>query len=213
MKTVPQLTGRTLPILFSGPMVRAILADKKTETRRIVKGTKLFHERAALLSFKDGVATFGDSIPDDPVPITVKARCSAGDTLWVRETFAILTGNGHRTVYRADGDEPRRRRATTQAEPLGPMRWTPSIFMRPSQSRIRLKVERVRVERLQCITPEAIRSEGVDETSVAGLLKKPLVADTPLRDLWRLGWDAINGKTMPWKLDPYVWVIEFARLP
>jgi len=172
-------------------MVRAIVERRKSQTRRVVKGTAAFHSRAALLSFRNGVATFGDSIPDDPVPLTVKARWNAGDTLWVRETFAILTGNGHRTVYRADGEEPRN-------EPVGPMRWTPSIFMRPSQSRIRLEVERVRVERLQDLSISDALAEGIDTVTYFD----PRTAYAHL-------WDAINGKTAPWKSNPFVWIVEF----
>jgi len=194
MKTVRKLMGsRHVPILFSAPMVRELREGRKTQTRRIVKGTPLFHQRAALLSFKNGVATFGDSIPDDPVPLTVKARWSAGDTLWVRETFAILTGNGHRTVYRAAGEEPRN-------EPLGPMRWTPSIFMRQSQSRIRLEVERVRIERLQDISISDALAEGVNT-----------VTQFDPRTAYAHLWDEINGKTAPWKTNPFVWVVEFVR--
>lgn len=228
MKTVKKLMGRAatsdgrgvlpsiprkVPILFSAPMVRAILAGKKTRTRRILNGGGPdFHSRARLLDFKNGVATFGDSIPDDPVPVTIKARWNVGDTLWVRETFGYVTGNGKRVVYRADGDPPPPVLGTPEVNGVQKMTWKPSIFMRPAESRITLEVTGVRVERLQAITSSEIRAEGIDEKTVADLLHKPRVEDTPLRDLWRLGWDAINGKTMPWSLSPFVWVLEFARI-
>lgn len=84
-------------ILFSGPLVREILADRKTQTRRILRQMLCLNTggpgRAALRAFDQstGIATFGDSIPDDPCPIDVKCPYGVpGDRLWVRETFAEL---------------------------------------------------------------------------------------------------------------------------
>lgn len=83
---------RERPILFSGPMVRAILADRKTQTRRVIRGGPDFHARARLLRLDEldtggpppFGAWFGDSIPDDPVPLHVTCPCGQpGDRLWV----------------------------------------------------------------------------------------------------------------------------------
>lgn len=219
-------TTRERPILFSGPMVRAILDGRKTQTRRLVKGCGAdFHERAAFLQMRDDEASFGDALPDDPVPISVRCPYGGpGDRLWVRETWnkcpnedlapndavgpVSLTNAAHRVVYRAGGAETHPMRPE-----LGHSRWRPSIFMPRWASRILLEVTDVRVERLQAITDSDIRAEGVDERSAAELLGKVIAAGTPLRDLWRIGWDSINGDRCAWVFDPWVWVVTFRMVP
>jgi hypothetical protein len=119
------------PILFSGPMVRAILEGRKTVTRRIVKP-----EAAG-----DGSWAYG-------VP---------GDRLWVREAWGLLDtepkdGPEKATVlYRAtDGER----------HDLRYQLWRPSIFMPRWASRLTLALVSVRVEMLQAITEEDALAEG-----------------------------------------------------
>ena len=99
-------------IIFSGAMVREVLTGRKTVTRRVIR--QMLCEghggpgRAALRAFdpSTGVATFGDAIPDDPVPIEVKCPYGVpGDRLWCREAFSLtqVAENADTISYRADG--------------------------------------------------------------------------------------------------------------
>lgn len=132
------MTHNERPILFNGAMVRAILAGRKTQTRRVMKGD------AALL----------DAILPD-----YAARCrygQPGDRLWVRET---LRRWGSQWVAYDAGNTP-----TTDPNVL--WRWRgdrcPSIHMPRALSRITLEITAVRVERLQDISEADAESEGVD---------------------------------------------------
>lgn len=123
------------PILFSGAMVRALLAGTKTQTRRVCK-----------LDVRAGM----------PEPeLASLLRCcpygQPGDRLWVRETWATHPDYGGRhAIYRTD------RGCEHDAE-----RWTPSIHMPRWASRITLEVTGVRVERLQNIGEGDAKAEGV----------------------------------------------------
>ena len=175
------------PILFSAPMVRAILEGRKTVTRREIK-TRM---RSADTSFElhqqpDGswlpMHTFDESCMDDQGtehPITCPYG-KPGDRLWVREShaqvFEVDIPDGRpagpigtagspgrpdwkcRYVYRADGEMP-----NVQWHHVGdsqPVRWTPSIHMRREASRILLEITDVRVERLQDISEDQAKAEG-----------------------------------------------------
>lgn len=126
---------KSTPILFSGPMVRAILEGRKTQTRRIIKPQPSCDQVNECIF-----------------------RCpygAPGDRLWVRETWAReLWSAGmdisSRLFYAADGHENI------------PIRWRPSIHMRRSDSRITLEIVSVRVERLNDITHWDAKAEGVE---------------------------------------------------
>lgn len=212
--------ARERPILFSGAMVRAILAGEKTQTRRLVKLPPAPNDLGVWepTTIGDDGVVDGRGRPVAETPGIWHARTGAllgcpyggpGDRLWVRETHGRVTGNGIRTVYRADGEEPKE--LLTDRRIPG-MKWTPSIFMRRHQSRITLAVVGVRVERLQAITDEDVRAEGVDHAAASELVGKPVPEGTPLQELWRMGWDAINGKRAPYAADPFVWVVSFKRI-
>jgi hypothetical protein len=184
------------PILFSGAMVRAILAGQKTVTRRIVDAT------ATGTLVNVGRHTFDVGYHRD----MVLARCPygvAGDRLWARETFArgVLGCEEQGGIsYRADHRDPK------GDGPANPMTWTPSIFMRRTESRITLDVTAVRVERLQDITEEEARAEGVLPMS-----RPPRAKGSPFRDGFAALWDEINGKRARWSSNPWVWVVAFPR--
>jgi hypothetical protein len=183
------------PILFSAPMVRAILDGRKTQTRRVVK-----HK------------------PDDDCPYHengVAVRCpygKVGDRLWVRETWRTTKeannktptelNPGHRIWYDAD-------------ESLQPGfgKRRPSIFMLRWASRIDLEIVGVRVERLQEISEADAMAEGAEIGAVSLRDKRGLpigiAADyrTAFRDLW----ESINGAGS-WAANPWVWCISFRRV-
>ena len=135
LETTPTLVPER-PVLFSAPLVLAILAGRKTVTRRVIRPMLCPGEggpgRASLLSMDPvhGRAVFGDSIPDDPCSVDVNCPYGAeGHRLWVREAFHEVEAEGEviDTVYRATDED------------CGVSRWTPSIHMprRDQQPKVR----------------------------------------------------------------------------
>jgi hypothetical protein len=192
-------------ILFSGPMVRAILEGRKTQTRRVVKWPEWAGEAyGPVLAAQrpvTGIAYYEDGHPRRRLTCPYGV---VGDRLWVRETWApfcppdLPRPPGQKAerldtiCYRAD---PHQVRLERMAED-GQLRWRPSIFMPRWASRITLEVKAVRVEQLRDITVGDVRAEGVD----------------PEPGAWGRGWDSINGKRAPWESNPWVWVVSFAKL-
>ena len=215
------------PILFTGDMVRAILDDRKTQTRRIIKKIPSFYDLAAKLkSYGEEDYAFLDMA--DPIgTYPTLATCpygKVGDTLWVREAWWDLGfySKGKwfgRTQADIVGPE-----YVADGEPEGPMaqakrpslvcKWRkrPSIHMPKWACRIFLEITNIRVERVQEITPEDCVSEGID--LIQG--KRGLAANTAYRDYsgqgkycgamdsFRTLWDSINAKRAPWKDNPWV---------
>lgn len=219
---------RERPILFSGPMVRAILAGTKTQTRRIAKVKTVrpsFGDgpaistwisipggRGTCISYANGVWSGGSN--------PVHAACPYGrpsDQLWVRETWAPCEADGTPFVYAADADEDGRvPYLVSGAGGLGggvgsfrPERWHPSIHMHRRASRISLDVTGVRLERLHDISEEDSRAEGVtlDAGAVNG---RPVTARTHRGAFFNL-WSQINGEESV-NSNPWVWVVSFKRI-
>ncbi len=200
------------PILFSGPMVLALLAGTKTQTRRLVKAdvNSLSHP---VLMDNEEPAYWAWSHTHVVCPYGVP-----GDRLWVKETFhydnsayvaqykdapwlGMPDAGNAETFYRASEKNPE----------IFP-RWKPSIFMPRWASRITLEVTGVRVERLNDISEEDAKAEGVtikmDAHVAAEIAGKPWTPAT--MEYWHL-WESINGKGS-WALNPWVWVITFREL-
>lgn len=183
------------PILFSGEMVRAILAGRKTQTRRVIEYQPTMPYLWNKVS-PNGMQLWTSNPLQGEKGETELRRCpyGAGDTLWVRETFWEWGGTEKRVGYRADMPE-------TFAPNGG---YKPSIFMPRWASRISLEVRCVRAERLQEIAgnPSDLRSEGI-EKRIDGTLAEMQQDFTNL-------WDSINAKRgHSWQSNPWVWVIEF----
>ncbi|KSV95423.1 hypothetical protein [Sinorhizobium sp. GL28] len=152
------------PILFSGPMVRALLDGRKTQTRRTLGQFDVFRHEDGSEAPVSCLHVEGEPLPRvtiGRVVIERKLKAAVGDRLWVKETHARVGDNGddhmacpdltRLVYYRADDVQPEL------------SRWRPSIFMRRQDSRLTLIVTDVRVERLQDISePDAI-AEGVPE--------------------------------------------------
>lgn len=199
---------KELPILFSGPMVRAILEGRKTQTRRIVRGQKRIAEDVTHFDPPSGLVGWGanDAAVIEHWPKMLRCPYGAhGDRLWVRETWAPRDDLGLRALYAADFDRASERGLWRLRG--GSLRfggdWRPSIHMPRKFSRISLEVVDVRVERLQAITNADARAEGVE-------LCGPNCGDA--RGHFQALWDDINGTRGPFRANPWVWVVEFRRL-
>lgn len=145
------------PILFNTDMVRAILAGRKTQTRRIIKLTEGFTGRP--------VGESGN--PNNPLgfmyPCGIKRPpCNKGDILWMRETWC-RPYVPDKYAYRADyGDHDVIPNPVGNVELSANMfRWHPSIHMPKEAARIFLKVKDVRVEPLQNIGHFDALNEGI----------------------------------------------------
>lgn len=209
---------REHPIIFSAPMVRAILDGRKSQTRRVVEPKY----DPANWDWDPKDKDYGPWVQDeygDHYKATDYAPWQPGDRLWVRETFAMISdwtvvdpdvGMPDGYIYRADWE--------WEEHP----KWKPSIFMPRAASRITLEVTSVRVERVQDITEDDAISEGVltlsytpeyqkafDEAVAAG--QKPPLGESPRQRFARL-WDSINAKKYGWESNCWVWVIEFRRV-
>jgi len=189
------------PILFSGPMVQAILDGRKTMTRRVCKYQPSVSVRKAgsMWGIKGGDALwhFGHKIVSCPYG-------QPGDRLWVRETFGVCTFCGKVGAYRATptgecGDACWACNRTIE-------KWKPPIFMPRWASRITLEITAVRVERLKDITVEDAQAEGVTPLGVEGDGRRWRAA---FRELW----DSLNLKRgYGWDANPWVWVLSFKRV-
>lgn len=215
---------RERPILFSGPMVRAILDGRKTQTRRVMTpqppcGTTYViagedENRALCISDNESGEFLWPIDPWRKCPYGVP-----GDRLWVKEAWQpyhaakeiYYPANGAWGIYPDQGDwfaADWERRGATKA-----MTGRPSIHMPRWASRLTLEITRVRVERVQEISEADARAEGVDATA-------PLYGDSGgyqhegHKETFRSLWDSINGKRKgcSWADNPWVWVIKFRKL-
>lgn len=212
----------TRPMIFSAPMVRAILAGTKTQTRRVVKidavieAAESFCEvlttrKAERLGKNEiGVRAVGfmckinDGFTLDDAIRVFSPYGQPGDRVWVRETWAIederalVTQRKDAVIYLAthSGDRPWRGR--------------PAIHMPRWASRITLEIVSVRVERLQEISEADAIAEGAEVWSGKETPWKGVCAPVIVHGYATL-WESINGAGS-WDANPWVWVIEFRRV-
>lgn len=206
------LAIRERGIIFSAPMVLALLEGRKTQTRR-TKGLDAINTRPGdyrLRGVEDGLWYFANNLHSDG---DTSAKCpygQPGDRLWVRETWryyasALNPEANFGVQYRADGAInywPDWDKAM-QAQCSPSSKWRPSIFMPRWASRITPEITDVRVERVQEINECDIVAEGIPFQIDRYVSYEELLDD--FRDLW----DSINGKTHPWASNPWVWAISF----
>ena len=216
---MPEIKER--PILFSAPMVRAILEGRKTVTRRALNAQALknigygvqlgeCHELPSEGPLHpNSIGYYNDFCPFG----------QPGDRMYIRETFMDLRGTG--VEHRPDPDGPLQRYAYgadtrpgshgDEARKDFGLKWKPSIHMPRAACRILLEITDVRVERLQDITYEQAAAEGVHR----GPLREWCASDEggachkypvpAFRDLWQ----SVGGD---WDANPWVWVVEFKRM-
>lgn len=200
------------PIIFSAPMVRAILEGRKTQTRRVVTLPRWVEPCNEDHDFEL------DGEPEWPHAISRKTGCLAamecpygqpGDRLWVRETWH--SSPHFDCLYRSDYDD-----GAVLAKVVAHGGWRPSIFMPREFSRITLEIIDVRVQRLQEISANDVLAEGFIFST-----KFELGTGYGLPN-WSRGvehsaafaalWDEINAKRAPWASNPWVWAITFRRI-
>jgi hypothetical protein len=207
------------PIIFNGEMVRAILAGRKTQTRRLIKPQPLFREH----TFWNSKNNIWFGVDETTKTRGDNFRCpygQPGDRLWVKETFAKYQTVQY--IKRPDGrafDEIGDGQVVYKADGFGPIdatkehirlvcdskdvfidgdRWKPSILMPRWASRINLEITNVRVERVQDIS--------VDDAVLEGIEPLQGGARVEFMNLW----DSINAKRgYGWKKNPWVWVVSF----
>lgn len=215
-------------ILFSAPMVRAILDGKKTQTRRLYKPAKGF-------PYEDGEITPTSQdkwIEWGPCPYGAK-----GDRIWVREAWQPTFSDGPAgrqpyIAFKADPpikfpnygfvpgswkDGSAEKYCEMIYEMCGNQKWRPSIHMPRWASRITLEIVSVKVERLQDISEADAIAEGID-IRVSGILQMfrdysgpgEVFGTHPIISYASL-WESINGPGS-WDANPWVWVIEFRKV-
>jgi hypothetical protein len=228
-----------VPMLFSTEMVRAIISDNKTVTRRAVKKsnsdcTSSFAE----LDFNDAVRDniFNDKDqylkvlrPIDDTRHRVFCKYYIGDIIWVRETFYSY---GHWTTITENGKSKRNFQDLTRDSNYlyqyftdwapqkefknGQLGWfkRPALFMPKEACRLFLQITSVRIERLQEITNEQALKEGIKvlekDEAYFDYLEECGSYATPRGSFTSL-WCKINGQAS-WDANPYVWVIGFKRI-
>lgn len=215
------------PILFSGPMVRAILDGRKTMTRRVIKVQPPVEATSAgnYSSSREGVTNRWTWMSGNPKDCDTweplddfKLPYAPGDLLWVREAHAIV-GNVDPgfVLYRANGYEAEceRHGFDKPYPPEAAARWRPSIFMPRWASRITLRVTAVKVERLQDISEDDARAEGISPLPSGRYYcdhdeDGEITAKSPVTAFAWL-WNSIHGEDA-WMANPWIAAYSFERV-
>ncbi len=197
------------PILFSTPMVQAILEGRKTQTRRICKHQHWSHSELTDVNV-NGISQKVDRSVTCPYG-------QPGDLLWVRETFcfpSLFDGFEDDYYYKANFNPGN---FETRHASQG---WKPSIHMPKAAARVWLEITEVKVERLQDISEEDAIAEGCFKYGPFGEYagsKHPSGGAMTYRAYSKAArafqciWESINGE-QSWKKKPWVWVIKFEVL-
>lgn len=213
------------PILFSAPMVRAILGGTKTQTRRAIKpqpppefctgdvAAITNGKRWSISKMPERMAWHPDPHPGILCPFGVP-----GTQLWVRETFAIVPRTAYRCsvgvhqTLRPDDDHDAAIYRAGWERSNGGFRWRPSIHMPRWASRITLEVTDVRVERLQDISEADAQAEGIERRGEEWRnYGDPMAPCIRPRTSYATLWASINGPGS-WDANPWVWVVSFKRV-
>lgn len=206
------------PILFSAPMIQAILAGKKSQTRRIMKSQPytLRTEGFGYPTKHGGFVSLQSEHCLNECPYG-----NPGDRLWVRETW---TGTWHpavgasgeqmHLVYAADGSEHLVNAPEDYVLPKAaakPSNFVTPLFMPRWASRITLEITEVRVQRLQEISEDDCKAEGVKllktncdgecGSTPCGITRQPFIQL----------WESINGADS-WTENPFVWAVSFQQV-
>jgi len=207
------------PILFSAPMVRAILEGRKTQTRRIIKPQPSIN-CDSMKSDDVNEAWQAGFVPIDCL------HGKVGERLWVRETWRPDCKDDVCTIsFQADGAHvPIRddygwaerwvmlRRPEEQWPKMEEPKWRPSIHMPRWASRINLEIVSIRVERLNDISQKDAMAEGAPPSHpTIDAVSREFGYPDFSRSWFAQLWESINGQGS-WNQNPWVWVIEFKRV-
>lgn len=212
---------RFIPILFSTPMVKAILDNRKTQTRRVLKSRHESGMFRICRRLSDGQITEINSLNWDHIDCGKDIVCpygQPGDILWVRER---LRQHGELGLEYIAGLE-------WLSEDIIPHTYPsyrnyahcniPSIHMPKWACRLFLQVKSIRVERLQDISEEDAKAEGVDKVGLLYNNYSPLYKQFNIGNLFQSAtqsfeslWVSINDHES-WGSNPWVWVVEFERI-
>ena len=220
------------PILFQGSMVRAILAGRKKQTRRLIKPQptlidgefKYYKNKNHQLTYSPYVSGHLDKFMRHYSPYGTK-----GDFLWVRENFTFNWHPYHdkcKIPKSWPDDLPEQgliyQATETDSEILNEASFKPSIHMPRWASRLTLQVTKVRLQRLQDITEEDAMAEGIIQFADKGYAQAgavyidqnrissvdiEYVGDTA-KEAFQLLWQSING-AKSWEANPWVWPVDF----
>lgn len=205
-------------ILFSAPMVRALLNGTKTQTRRLLTPQPKIHENGSWswdVRDRGCVGASGTHLVGFVASAVFHAPFAIGDRLWVRETWQGLSFGDYLPTKHYPCDL-RYFATDTCADLDADVRgypWRPSIFMPRWASRLTLTVTDVRVERLQAISEKDAIAEGLEKGHHGGFC--PVYRGAPELD-WRIYpdaayralWDHINGPGA-WEANPWVVAVTF----
>jgi hypothetical protein len=217
------------PILFSGPMVRALLDGRKTQTRRVLKpqpDERCQSHQLVGTSIATGIPAYEardvNGIPVNAYPHPKhcvspypRLNYAPGDRLWVKETWRGALSFDHlkpsdlppgAVQWEADG-----RKAF---DDFAPGKLRPSIFMPRWASRITLTVTDVRVERIQDISTDDALAEGILRSWSSGTSSLALIAQGTAIMAFQDLWDSINAKRgFGWDTNPWVVALAFTVHP
>lgn len=198
------------PILFKGSMVNAILSGRKTQTRRLVKlkaGDRFEEYERGWPEKLDKSGEWEDVVPPCGLP---------GDEIWVRENWNLYLDSTMDLLPKGKGIpkiQPIESHVVYDADwndgTPNPWSMHPSIFMPRWASRLALRVEGVRLERIQDISEDDAAAEGAPRAKLA---EEPFVVKlATYKKGFRKLWISINGAES-WRSNPWVWVYEFERV-
>lgn len=220
-------------VIFSGPMVRALLDGKKSQTRRALKpqprgapwfweGDEVDPEPCWFDGWEEGRDSYGQ--PEREVSEPIKGlRYAVGDRIYVREAHALVPSSAYRMSEGAVQaiDPADRDRACIYREDwtrsYGGLRWRPSIHMPRWASRLTLIVTDVRVQRLQEISREDAIAEGLIRDPIAPALAVEMGCDWGFDGDSRHGspisayaalWNSLHGPDA-WDANPWVCALIF----
>lgn len=218
-----ELLVNAKPILFNTEMVKAILEDIKTVTRRVVKT-----ELPEFLGFgydwvDDNKAVFGFSKHGHIE--TFKAKYQVGDILYVRETWGDYSYDEEHQInyvyYRADYEDGAKTYIYPTKDEFGEdiicdlPKWKPSIHMPKEAARLFLKVTDIEVKRLNDISTSDCQYEGLiinKELYKKDMCEANIEIKSRFSDLWNSTINKHDFDLYGWEANPYVWVIEFERV-
>ncbi|WP_425311359.1 hypothetical protein [Klebsiella pneumoniae] len=213
-------------MIFNGEMVRALLDGRKTQTRRIVKGTDSAVKfcKEWNINGEEVFVVLGKKDHTGMNPVLGAISCpfgAVGNRIWVREAFRVHSRatDVATLVYKASErnswtEQTHRVPVAVCNKPATPEKWTPSLHMPRWASRILLEITDVRVERLNAINEPDAQAEGV--AKLRGGFWKHYQPSWTQHQLSARGsfvtlWKSIYGDES-WNSNPWVWVIKFKRI-